>query len=523
MKNIRRSYLLIVVITMSLLVCLFAEWVLAQDVPPKQQRGNKNRPPKTASENPSGNQKQTGQRPDTSAQGNRLPWVEPFSPTELLLGSELLGRPTDRSVTLNIVPQQALEIFVEYGTASGVYTAQTNALTIAARTPTEIMLDGLQPDTRYYYRLRYRTPGAAEFQARDEVVLHTQRAPGSTFTFDIQGDSHPERNHQNDPELYRRTLLNAAADQPDFYLTIGDDFSIDTLKTVTIEAIDQIYLNQRRFLGLVGKNAPVFLVNGNHEQAAGYLLDGTPNNPAVWVQNTRNRYFPQPAPDDFYTGNAQPVEHIGLLRDYYAWTWGNVLFVVIDPYWHSPVPSDNRLGSGDKTRDLWDITLGDAQYQWLKTTLEQSNTTFKFVFTHQVLGTGRGGIDLADYYEWGGKSRNGVWEFDQKRPGWELPIHQLLVKTGVTIFFHGHDHVFVQQERDGVVYQELPEPADPAYTLYNADAYKTGVKLPNSGHVRVTVSASEVKVAYIRAWLPKDEKDGHTNGEVAYSYTIKAK
>lgn len=98
-----------------------------------------------------------------------------------------------------------------------------------------------------------------------------------------------------------------------------------------------------------------------------------------------------------------------------------------------------------------------------------------------------------------------------------------MAKNGVTIFFQGHDHLFAKQERDGVVYQELPEPADPAYTLYNADAYKTGVKLPNSGHVRVTVSAADVKVEYVRAWLSKDEKDGHTNGEVAYSYTITAK
>lgn len=404
MKCIRHYRVLITVVTAALLCCLLAGWALAQEAQPKQQRGNRSRLPKASSENPPGNQNQTGQRTGANAQGGGLPWVEPFSPTDLLLGSELLGRPTDHSVTVNIVPQQELEAFIEYGTASGVYSAHTDTITIAARTPTEILLDGLQPDTQYSYRLRYRTPGAAEFQARDEATFHTQRAPGSTFTFAIQGDSHPERNHQNDPELYRRALLNAAADQPDFYLTIGDDFSIDTLKTVTTEAIDQIYLNQRRFLGLVGKNAPVFLVNGNHEQAAGYLLDGTPNNPAVWVQTTRNRYYPQPAPDDFYTGNAQPVEHIGLLRDYYAWTWGDALFVVIDPYWHSPVPSDNRLGGGEKTRNLWDITLGDEQYQWLKTTLEQSTATFKFVFAHHVLGTGRGGIDLADYYEWGGKN-----------------------------------------------------------------------------------------------------------------------
>ena len=35
-----------------------------------------------------------------------------------------------------------------------------------------------------------------------------------------------------------------------------------------------------------------------------------------------------------------------------------------------------------------------------------------------------------------------------------MPVHQLMVKNGVTIFFQGHDHLFARQERDGMVYQE---------------------------------------------------------------------
>ncbi|MCP4707912.1 MAG: hypothetical protein GY869_04740, partial [Planctomycetes bacterium] len=185
-------------------------------------------------------------------------------------------------------------------------------------------------------------------------------------------------------------------------MTIGDDFSIDNLKSLTPETVKEIYVNQRRYLGVIAKSAPLFLVNGNHEQGAAHLLDGTPDSPAAGVQNSRNRYYPQPAPDDFYTGDTQPVEHIGLLRDYYAWTWGDALFVVIDPYWHSAVAVDNRLDRGNKINDKWDITIGDVQYQWLKHTVEQSVSTFKFVFAHQVLCTGRGGVEVADFYEWGG-------------------------------------------------------------------------------------------------------------------------
>ena len=55
------------------------------------------------------------------------------------------------------------------------------------------------------------------------------------------------------------------------------------------------------------------------------------------------------------------------------------------------------------------------------------------------------------------------------------------------------------------------------------DEYKKGTFLGNSGHVRVTVSADEVKVDYVRSCLPNDETDQRKNGALADSYTIKRK
>ena len=64
------------------------------------------------------------------------------------------------------------------------------------------------------------------------------------------------------------------------------------------------------------------------------------------------------------------------------------------------------------------------------------------------------------------------------------------------------------------------EPADPNYTLDIVEAYKSGDKLPNSGYVRVSVSPVGVTVEFIRSFLPQDEKDGHTDGEIAFSDTV---
>ncbi len=103
-----------------------------------------------------------------------------------------------------------------------------------------------------------------------------------------------------------------------------------------------------------------------------------------------------------------------------------------------------------------------------------------------------------------------------------MPIHQLFVKYGVTIFFQGHDHVFAHQELDGVVYQETPNPADATYTAFNREAYRSGDVLPCSGHLRVTVSPAEVRVDYVRSVNPGDEKRaGAKDGDVGFTYAVK--
>lgn len=435
----------------------------------------------------------------------------------------ILSCPESDRIGLNICPAKDLECFIEYGTEFSPLGNKTENQILKAKTPSVLTLTGLKPNTEYRYRIRYRRPGEDDFKTGPDYCFHTQRSAGTPFTFEIQGDSHPERTpKQNDPALYEQTLLAVANDHPDFFLCIGDDFSVDTLQEVNAKTVESVYLKQLPYLGLFAHSTPLFLVNGNHEQAALCNLDGTADNVAVWAQNCRNKYFPQPAPDSFYSGDTEKIEHIGLLRDYYSWTWGDALFIVIDPYWHSKAPVDNVFRGDKKRRDLWDITLGDVQYKWLKETLESSRSKFKFVFAHHVNGTSRGGIEKADYFEWGGKNENGTQGFKEKRPTWELPIHQLMVKNGVTIFFQGHDHIFARQEKDGVTYQTLPDPANPHYEFNNREAYHSGDIFPGSGIVRVSVGPEKVCVEYIRSYLPKDTTKEHPDGEIAFKYEIPA-
>ena len=75
---------------------------------------------------------------------------------------------------------------------------------------------------------------------------------------------------------------------------------------------------------------------------------------------------------------------------------------------------------------------------------------------------------------------------------------------------------------DSITYQAVPMAADSTYEigmLANADSYVSDTVV-GTGHLRVTVSPENVKVDFVRAYLPADTLVAHKNGEVAFSYTI---
>lgn len=157
--------------------------------------------------------------------------------------SVVLGRISDRSVTISLLAAESMDIFVEYG--PGVYARKTQPMPLAAGNAAEILLDGLQADTEYVYRVQIRKAGEGTYSARPECRFHTQRRSGRTFVFAIQGDSHPERPQMSEPNLYARTLLKAAEDHPDFYICMGDDFSADPVANVTEKTIAERYTLHR--------------------------------------------------------------------------------------------------------------------------------------------------------------------------------------------------------------------------------------------------------------------------------------
>lgn len=483
----------------------------------------------------------------------------------------LLGRPTDTTITVNVVPDvynsvssRRLELYLELGIVSGVYDRNTSTSTSLDNQPIEFFINGLEPSTRYYYRLRYRdsAPGAEAYCSSPEHSFTTQRTPGETFTFTVTSDSHLGWMGLCNEDLYSRTLRNIAEDPAgpaDFHFDLGDTFvvgsTVGNANPGDFDRVANVYHAQRKFFGIIGHSSPLFLVVGNHEDTEGWHLDdylrfpgtGPGDSLPIMSTNARKTYYLNPVPGDFYSGDDDDscpycpyIEGDRLREEYYSFEWGDALFVVIEPYWNTRVrpydtlraPNENA-GYETEFGDRWSWTLGREQFEWLEETLESSDAPFKFVFSHQVtgggdgtmssdadwVGYGRGGATVAYGFEWGGFGDDGTtWEFEERRPGWSMPVHQLMVRNGVSAFFHGHDHVYAREELDGIVYQECPQPGFSGGFSLKPGSYN-GVVIDNAGHLRITVAAESVVVDYVRAFIGENEV---RNKEVAHSYTISA-
>lgn len=430
----------------------------------------------------------------------------------------VLGRPTADAATVSLLAYSDTEGYLEYGSDSEALDAATTATVFAAKQTAEIRLEGLEADTQYFYRFRMRKSGSEdEYGATPVYTFHTQRPPGSEFVFLMQADSHLDDN--TEPALYEQSMKNMLEEKADFLVDLGDTFMTD--KFAQYKDAARQYLAQRYYFGLLCHSAPLFITLGNHDGEMGRFLNGGSENMAVWSNTMRKLYYPNPLPDDFYSGNVTPDPVAGALQDYFAWHWGDALFVVLDPFWNSRAQGGNNAANAG-----WAWTLGQTQYEWLKQTLESSPAKFKFLFIHHLVGGGpsqRGGSEVASLYEWGGKNDDGSDGWAQNRRGWAAPIHKLLVDNKVSAVFHGHDHLYVKQDLDGVVYHEIPQPAFPRYDGANSAAeygYKSGAILGSPGYVRVRVSPDGAKVDYVRSYLLKDENAQRRNRNVSHTYTL---
>ena len=432
-------------------------------------------------------------------------------------GSIILARPTETEMTVSITPSSGdCTVFVMWGNTSGTYQNQSSPENSSVDAPAVITMTGLSPNSEIYYRICRQDKNSQGVVPSSEYHFQMPRTAGSEYSFVVQADSHLL--NKADQTLYRQSMQKIAALHPDFMFDLGDAFLNDQVKSDPIyqdeEKIRSHYTQQLPFFSIVASGAPLYLTMGNHEGEYGHFFDGTEQNLAAMATLLRKTYYQNPEPNDFYSGNTQAEEVCGLPEDYFAFTWGDALYVSIDPYRYTTAdPYSTETG--------WDWTLGKEQYDWFKNTLETSTAKYKFVFSHHAIGNFRGGAEIASLYEWGGYDRNGTYLFDKMRPGWGEPIQKIMEDVGVTIFFQGHDHLFTREVVNGIVYQTLPKPAESAADQQsNPDAYPNAEVLANSGFLNVTVKSDCVQVDYNRNYCMLNSSSANPDTGVVYSYTV---
>lgn len=399
------------------------------------------------------------------------------------------ARPTTTSITLSLYSGVTRTVTITLPDENRTLTQ-----TLTAGTTTLVELTGLTAGRTYRYRV-----DAPSLSYSGQ--FRTAKPAGASFRFVMQADSHLDSN--TDPNVYTNTLRNMLADSADFLMDLGDTFMSD--KYANFQNADGQYYAQRHYFGLTGTQLPLYLVQGNHDAELGWL----PAN-ATWAATQRLKYFAPIVANSFYSTGAS----LTAPRSYYAFRWGDALIIALDPYMFTTTKPSGNVSP-------WAWTLGREQYDWLQAVLRTNSAPYTFVFLHHLVGgngaEARGGSEASVFFEWGGRNTDGTNGFAAQRAGWPMPIHDLLVQYQVSAVFHGHDHLYVNQQRDGIRYQEVPQPS---FARENSTAsavdygYLSGVLLGSSGHLRVTVSATKATVEYVRSRL------GTGNGTVVDAYDI---
>lgn len=418
----------------------------------------------------------------------------PSDPALYFQTGAMIGRVTDFDAVVNLVtasnlPQQVLtrvrwaSDITELPTSPHVSPIVTGMMPSAA---IELPISGLSPNARYACRVEYAAAQSPQqwHVLEPATTFQSQKNAGRTFSFAVMGDAHwgqvgnVPRNGARWHAGINTMKEIARADCHDFTVELGD---APFPSVVSYDAALQKYVEYREYIAAVAQRMPIYMALGNHECEAGFYQRGT-DDPAeqgalwnrltaeqyrqLWCTQARQTCIPNPRGDTYPEGGegapgydsfadwfgvagpwneGAPRSH---LQNFYAWTWGDALFIVLDPFRYT------RVGSVWFPNSPSQYSLGPTQMQWLEDVLASSTATWKFIFAHHQVGGGlinRAGHlieDGGDGYAYGRGSA-----IEAARPETEQArIHELMLLHNVQFFVYGHDHGFTHSLLDGIHY-----------------------------------------------------------------------
>ena len=395
---------------------------------------------------------------------------------DLLSLPPYVGMPTESSVLVNLVAgERDISCRVRFRRADREKKewSFSEKLAMKANDIADLRLSGLESGTRYVYEVLAGTDGTETTVA--EGGFKTRMVRPDKFSFALFSDSHitpaaPERSG-----VLGRVADAIAFRQPDFAIALGDNIQA-LCKThggpfVSPEGPRISYSYYRQSLRHLPSEMALFNVIGNWEGENGWH----PEDARGWARETRMRMVPGPGAQSYPEGGSPD-------GGYYAFTWGDVLFVALHATGYTR--TNHALGSLEGKADDW--TLGDRQMAWLTECLKASHARWKLIFTHHTEG-GRAGDDVNSRYGRGGALAAHVGE--------QGKIHELMQKYGVQAFFYGHDHVFTFQEADGIPYICVGSAGAP--WKFTSDETGYPWSMPDSGFVWVDVDGKRMNLSFV--------------------------
>lgn len=405
--------------------------------------------------------------------------MEPVEPSPTLYGAPLLFAPTAHGFGLSVVTATGdpAKLGAHVRKRGETEWSSVEQPVVRAADVAEWTIDGLSASASYEYEVGVVEGGELDVLYSGSVT--TARDAGQAFSFALVSDthigSHLEVSNQGDETVLTRAGLQIAAAAPDFVVNLGDmlDFHEYGFNVPPLDSsITRLaYVNYRGAFGDVLGHVPHFPVIGGWDSENGC-------NSLEEIERSRSQrllYLPGPRPDT-YPAAGSPFE------DYYAFTWGDALFVMLNVFSYSP--TCHRLEYDPGAPDDW--TLGDAQLEFLRTTLENATSRWRFLLIHHPVGGNAGTVIDSAYGRGGGRAAH---------VGEQEIVHELMQEHGVQVFFYGHDHVFTDMTVDATHYT-LPGSAGSIWPFPDS---QTGYEesWADSGWARVDVSPDSVHVAFL--------------------------
>ena len=208
------------------------------------------------------------------------------------------------------------------GGDSGQYSRITPAQISATDVMSVFVMDGLEKDETYYYRLIYRKSGENFFGANAERSFKTQKSEGESFAFVHMTDSHLGKflDIPIKREIIRDNINQIDLENPDFVIDTGDTYMTHMLTptsggcAATQSSADSRYSRTRDFFEVL--NSPYFFALGNHDGEVDFSgVGGHTLRLMNLSENARLKYLPNPY--DAYGG--------GEKGNYHAFEWGGRL------------------------------------------------------------------------------------------------------------------------------------------------------------------------------------------------------